>query len=109
MEPLRLQEIVENSVRKVLAELSLQNKTKEDFHSDLLTAVDAAKYLNLAVPTIYALVATQTIPYMKQGKRLYFSKGELENWIKSGKRKTTSERKEDSTVLIVKPKKMKKR
>lgn len=53
--------------------------------SDLLTTKDAAKFLNLSVPTLYSKVNRREIPHMKQGKRLYFSRIELTDYIKSGK------------------------
>jgi predicted DNA-binding transcriptional regulator AlpA len=46
----------------------------------------------LATPTIYALVSKSKIPYMKRGKKLYFSKTELIAWIRSGKNKSGSEK-----------------
>lgn len=57
----------------------------------LLTIQDAAKMLSLSKATIYGLVHDAKIPVSKKGKRLYFSKEELTAWIKSGRKKTTSE------------------
>jgi predicted DNA-binding transcriptional regulator AlpA len=51
----------------------------------------AEKVTGLKIPTIYALVSKREIPHFKRGKRLYFSKRELINWLQSGKRKTQSE------------------
>ncbi|MBK8746360.1 MAG: helix-turn-helix domain-containing protein [Saprospiraceae bacterium] len=52
---------------------------------------DAAKILTLSKPTIYGLVHKNTIPYIKKGKRLYFLKEDLINWVLKGKRKTKEE------------------
>jgi len=51
----------------------------------------AQKITGLARPTIYGLVAQSKIPCMKRGKKLYFSRQELSEWIKQGRRKTTDE------------------
>ncbi|HSK72089.1 MAG TPA: helix-turn-helix domain-containing protein [Pyrinomonadaceae bacterium] len=51
----------------------------------------ASKITGKAVPTIYDLVHKRLIPHSKRGKDLYFSRKELINWLKSGKRKTQSE------------------
>jgi len=57
----------------------------------LLTVTEAAELLNLAKPTIYALSQQSKIPYMKKGKRLYFDKTELLDWVKEGRNSTDSE------------------
>jgi len=57
----------------------------------LLTIKEAAEFLNLTVPTLYSKVHKRTIPFMKKGKRLYFSSVELMNYIKEGKCKTDAE------------------
>ncbi|MDQ3748662.1 MAG: helix-turn-helix domain-containing protein [Acidobacteriota bacterium] len=51
----------------------------------------ASKIVGKAVPTIYDLVHKRLIPHFKQGKDLYFSRKELTEWLKSGKRKTQGE------------------
>lgn len=49
-----------------------------------LSIDEACSLLHLAKPTIYGLVSAGKIPYMKQGKKLYFSQQELTEWIKAG-------------------------
>lgn len=60
---------------------------------DLLSVKEAAKLVNLAVPTIYGLVGRNEIPFHKRNhsKKLYFSRHELEDWIRQGRRKTVAE------------------
>ena len=65
------------------------NYSQED--DKILTIDKAAEFLHLSVPTIYGLVHESKVPHSKKGKRLYFFKTELEEWIKAGKRKTISE------------------
>lgn len=57
----------------------------------LLTIKQAAEILSLSVATIYSLVSRAEIPVSKKSKRLYFSKLELTDWIKSGRKKTNAE------------------
>ena len=59
------------------------NPEKEQ--TNLLTVEEAAKFLNLSESTIYSKVNKKELPVMKKGKRLYFFKSELLNYIKSGK------------------------
>ena len=58
---------------------------------ELFTIQQAAEFLSLSVPTIYGLVSKTEIPVSKKGKRLYFSKQELSEWIKTGRKKTHAE------------------
>jgi len=51
----------------------------------------AIELTGLARPTIYGLVHGRTIPHSKRGKKLYFSRRELTEWLKQGKRKTKAE------------------
>lgn len=51
----------------------------------------ASKITGKAVPTIYDLVHKRLIPHSKRGKDLYFSRSELLQWLKDGKRKTQAE------------------
>lgn len=57
----------------------------------LLTIKQAAEFLNLSVPTIYSYVQRAEIPVSKRHKRLYFSKQELLEWVKEGRKRTLSE------------------
>ncbi len=53
----------------------------------LLTIQQAAEFLSLAVPTIYSKVSKGELPFMKRGKRLYFSRTELMEYVKAGRKK----------------------
>jgi len=57
----------------------------------LLTISEAAEFLKKKVPTLYGLVQRAGIPVCKRGNRLYFSKTELTEWIKAGRKKTLAE------------------
>lgn len=51
----------------------------------------ASKITGKAVPTIYDLVHKRLIPHSKNCGHLYFSRSELLDWLRAGKRKTQSE------------------
>jgi excisionase family DNA binding protein len=71
----------------------------------LLTISQVAEFLSLSVPTIYGLVSRSEIPCMKKGKRLYFSKDEISDWIKTGKKKTISELSAETDTYLLGQKK----
>jgi len=51
----------------------------------------AMEITGLAKATIYTRVSSRTIPHRKRGKKLYFSRRELTDWIEAGRRKTRAE------------------
>jgi len=71
----------------------------------LLTVQQAAEFLHLTVPTLYGKVHAREIPFSKKGKRLYFSKAELSDWVKAGRKKTQAEISEEAQDLLTRKKK----
>jgi len=68
-----------------------QNSPKQS-QDELLTVPDAATFLSISVPTIYGLISKGELPVMKRSKRCYFSKLELINYLKEGRKKTEDRR-----------------
>ncbi|MCX7928991.1 MAG: helix-turn-helix domain-containing protein [Patescibacteria group bacterium] len=58
---------------------------------EIMNVQEVAKLLNLNESAIYHKVCYKQIPYMKQGKKLLFSKKELMEWLKSSRAKTLNE------------------
>lgn len=52
-----------------------------DSENELMNVQEVAKHMSLAVSTIYGLVHNKLIPHFKTGKRLYFNKSVINNWI----------------------------
>lgn len=82
-----LQESV-NEIKRLLLVKSNEPQTETD---ELLTVQDTAKFLSLSVPTVYGLISKGELPVMKRSKRCYFSKVELINYLKQGRKKTLAE------------------
>ena len=82
-----------SSIENLILDLKHQPKQVEPTeHSDkLLTIQQAAEFLNLAVPTLYSKVSKGELPVMKRSKRLYFSRIQLMDYIKEGRKKTLAE------------------
>jgi len=62
------------------------NNPTTDQPEQLLTIQEAAEFLRLTVPTMYSKVSKGELPVMKRGKRLYFSRTELLEYVKAGRR-----------------------
>jgi len=85
----KLEPIFKKWMREVQDE---QTATKGTAPQDeLLTIEQAAAFLSLSVPTLYTKTSTGQIPFMKRGKRLYFSRVELMEYLKAGRHKTRAE------------------
>jgi len=75
----------------LLVNMKFQAGNASPVTDELLTITQAAELISLTTPTVYGLVSKHAIPHSKKGKRLYFSKTELLDWIKSGRKKTIAE------------------
>lgn len=72
--------------------LLLDGKEQPPKEADQLYTVEqTAEFLNLSVPTVYSKVSRGELPVMKRGKRLYFSKKELLEYLKAGRKKSNAE------------------
>lgn len=87
-----LQLMIDRAADKVITAVAEQrNQSTQTKQDQLLTVQQAAEFLTLSVPTVYGLISKGAIPCMKRSKRVYFSKDELLNYLKQGKKKTVSE------------------
>lgn len=80
-------------VRKIerIELLLTQSSTQANDNEELLTIGQVSELVHLQVPTLYAYVHKKEIPHCKKGKRLYFSRPEIIEWIKQGKNNSISE------------------
>ncbi len=52
---------------------------------------EVAKYLDISIGTIYKKTSTRQIPCIRKGKRLYFMKHDIDNWLMEGRQSTQKE------------------
>jgi len=71
----------------------------------LLTIQAAADFLSLTVPTMYSKVSKGELPVMKRGKRLYFSRTELLEYLKDGRKKSNDEIEQEAEANLLNNKK----
>ena len=77
-----------------------QEQTPTDQPEKLLTIQEAAEFLSLTVPTIYSKVSKGELPFMKRSKRLYFSRTELLDYIKTGRQKSNAEIEQEAKAYL---------
>lgn len=71
----------------------------------LLTIQQAAEFLSLTVPTMYSKVSKREISCMKRSKRLYFSRTELLDYLKEGRKKSNAEIEQEAKAYLLNNKK----
>lgn len=91
-------------VKRLLQQL-LHGSQPDTYTDELLTVHQAAEFLHLAPPTIYSMVQRKELPVSKRAGRLYFSKAELIEYVKAGRKKTAAEIETDAAAYIVSKKK----
>ncbi len=81
---------------------SIQKNLLNGFHDsntnsfpEFLTQDQAAAYLGISKSALYAMTSKNEITYFKKGRRNYFKRPDLRNWIESGRIKSISEIKEE--------------
>jgi excisionase family DNA binding protein len=82
-------------------EVMMTNLQKiETDESELLNVQEAAAFLKISVPAIYTKVNRREIPVSKPGRRLYFSKSKLMEWISDSKLKTQNEMLKEAQIKM---------
>jgi excisionase family DNA binding protein len=76
-----------------------------DQPEQLLTIQEAAEFLSLTVPTMYSKVSKGELPVMKRSKRLYFSRTELLEYLKDGRKKSKTEIEAEAKAYLLNKKK----
>lgn len=74
-------------ILEVLNERALRDSPEDDY----IGAKEACRILKLTLPTLYSKICHREIPFYKKGNRLHFSRSELLDWIKDGKKKSITE------------------
>lgn len=84
--PIELQTLIQDAMNVAVQQITIPQKI--DPLPEFLTIQEAATFLNLAVPTIYAKVSKRELPFIKKSKKLYFSKNSLTDYLSEGKNDT---------------------
>lgn len=92
-------DISERVTANILKAVQNNNPNTEQ-PEQLLTIQEAAQFLNLTVPTIYGKVSKGELPVMKRSKRLYFSRTELMEYLKEGRKKPNAEIEQEAETYL---------
>lgn len=102
----QLSNLIQSSVRKVLKETPPQTVEPTDQPEQLLTIDEVSTLLHLTKPTVYSKVSKNELPGVcKQGKRLYFDRQTIIDWIKQGRKKSNAEIEAEAKAYLLNNKK----
>ncbi|SRR6056297_1226197 len=88
-----------SELKRLFIERQEQPPTQES--EQLLTIDEVAALLHLTKPTIYSKHSKGEIPGVcKQGKRLYFDRKIIIDWIKQGRKKSNAEIKQEAEAYL---------
>ena len=88
--------IILNKLTAIESLLEATNQTKP------LTLKEAAEFLDLSQSHLYKLTSERKIPHFKpSGKKIYFDKSELIQWLKRKPARTREETEEKAASYIV--------
>lgn len=79
----------------------LEERHPQQEQEDIFNVSQAAAFLHLSVATLYMKVSRREVPVSKRGKRLYFYKSELAEWIREGRKKTVAEIRQEAGQLVL--------
>lgn len=102
LSPIRLSELEALICSSIEKALTKQHAAPSEERDPFLSVQQAAKFLNLTVPTIYSKVSKGELPVMKRSKRLYFSKEDLKKYVKEGRQQTNAEIEAEANTYLKK-------
>lgn len=96
-----LEPIIDDCVTRALNKYINELRYDRPINDDVLGMPEAANYLKLSKATLYKLTSDRQIPHYKMGKRNYFRKEELDQWINKGKVKTQEDIENEANEYLI--------
>lgn len=97
------EKLINGISERVTANILEAVRKEQPEHSDqLLTIEEVATLLHLAKATVYTKVSKNELPGVcKQGKRLYFDRQIIIDWIKQGRKTSNTETEQDFKAYLL--------
>lgn len=102
----KLEPIFKRWIKEAQTEIQPTKVEPTDQPEQLLTIDEVATLLHLTKPTVYSKVSKNELPGVcKQGKRLYFDRQTIIDWIKQGRKKSNAEIEQEAKAYLLNNKK----
>ncbi len=92
---------VESLERTLLSQAANQSVPASESHHTPMTSEEARAYLKMPKSTFYFKVGNGEIPAVKQGKRYYLYKDELDQWLETGRKNAPARSAEEMNAAIL--------
>lgn len=97
-------EIILERLDRIERILNQKQVIQEQTETQIMNVEELAKYLGMSTSTIYKKTSDMEIPRIKKGKKLYFIKEEIDEWLKKGKQMTNEEIEQEAANYLIKNK-----
>lgn len=95
-----------NNIENLLKSYRLQDNSKvlQVGSPEILNLDQATEYLSLSKSTLYKFTSQREIPHFKKGKKIYFRKKELDDWLTQLRIATKDEIEQEAINYLIKNK-----
>ncbi|MBK8632019.1 MAG: helix-turn-helix domain-containing protein [Saprospiraceae bacterium] len=95
----------QNLILDKLTEIANKLDEQNILQKTVLNLSEAAKYLDISESHLYKLTSTRQIPHFcPQGKKLYFRREELDQWLQRNRQSSTDEIDIEATNYLIRNK-----
>ena len=95
----------QNLILDKLTEIANKLDEQNILQKTVLNLSEAAKYLDISESHLYKLTSTRQIPHFcPQGKKLYFRREELDQWLQRNRQLSTDEIDREATNYLIRNK-----
>lgn len=92
------EEIILERLSQIEQKIDEQNLLKKE----VLTFQDACKYLDISASHLYKLTSQKQVPHFcPQGKKLYFNRLELDEWLQRNRQSSSDELEKQAANYII--------
>jgi excisionase family DNA binding protein len=94
-----MDEIILKELNEIKNLINEQNLLKKD----VLNFSEASRYLDISGSHLYKLTSRKQIPHFcPQGKKLYFNRQELDNWLQQNRQASSTEIEKAASDYVIK-------
>ena len=87
MKRLIIENLSVDELKTIIGQAVEEGLKQRQLEDEFFNVQQASQYLKMPVTTLYDYTSNEKIPFHKKGKKLHFSKHELNVWMKTKKEK----------------------
>ena len=86
LERQELADMIQTAVREAITEYRLAASEKAEPVEDIMNSRETAQFLDIKLNTLYIKTHRGELPFMKMGRKVYFSRKQLLEWMSQCRR-----------------------